>query len=62
MKTNTLYTVAATMFTVNGKKEPFYFLQVMSKYRRGGFWDTDRQVAAAVMETAQLVLSQFTDF
>jgi len=26
------------------------------------FWDTDRQVATVVMETAQLVLSQFKNF
>ena len=37
----------------------------MSKYRiRSGplFWDTDRQVANVVMETGQLVLSQFKNF
>jgi len=38
----------------------------MPKYRiHSGpavFWDTDRQVAAVVMETAQLVLSQFKNF
>jgi len=37
----------------------------MPKYRiHSGpvFWDTDRQVAAIGMETAQLVLSQFENF
>jgi len=35
----------------------------MPKYRiHSGFWDTDRQVATIVMETAQLVLSQFESF
>jgi len=38
------------------------FYQIMSNYRRRlgpVFWDSDRQVAIVVMETAQLVLSQF---
>jgi len=37
----------------------------MPKYRTPSgpvFWDTDRQVATVVMETAQLVLSQFKHF
>jgi len=37
----------------------------MPKYRIRNyrfFWDTDRQVATVVMETAQLVLSQFKFF
>jgi len=32
----------------------------MSKYRRSDFFsDTDREVAAVVMKTRQLILSQF---
>jgi len=37
----------------------------MPKYRIYSgpvFWDTDRQVTAVVVETAQLVLSQFLNF
>jgi len=37
----------------------------MPKYPiHGGpiFWDTDRQIATVVMETAQLVISQFKTF
>jgi len=30
--------------------------------KQSGYLDTDRQVATVVMETAQLVLSQFKNF
>ena len=41
------------------------FYEVTSKYLRHWgpvFWDTDRQVASVIMETMQLVLSQFKNF
>jgi len=39
MKTNTLYTVAATMYTVNGKKHRFIFFKLC------------QNIAGAVFET-----------